>query len=175
MLWKQQQGAHLRPCSCNAANRTGSCWPTDGTKHVVSEAKSATRRSGDKGQIGLDGPISCGVEVLPLSSFLVNDLSRRQAPTAPLDAPNLSLDLRVRNQKVAKFEPDWRRLARNFVIGPGAAGDISSAYNIIQMRLVKSLKKNCWSTVAVTSPTKRIREYINSNQSCNQYCKGFAS
>ena len=102
----------------------------------------------------LDGSTPRGVEVQPLSSFLVNDLSRRQAPTAPLDAPNLSLDLRVRNQKVANFEPDWRRLARNFVIGPGAAGDLSSAYNILRMRFVKSLEKNCWSTVAVTSPSK---------------------
>jgi len=84
-------------------------------------------------------------------SSLVNDLSRRQAP---LDAPNLSLDLRARNPRVASFEPDWRRLARNFVIGPGAAGDPSSAYSILRMRTLKSLEKNCWSTVAVTSPSQ---------------------
>jgi len=84
-------------------------------------------------------------------SSLVNDLSLRQAP---LDAPNLSLDLRVRNPKVANFEPDWRRLARNFVIGPGAAGDPFSAYNVLRMRIIKSLEKNCWRTVAVTSPSK---------------------
>lgn len=89
-----------------------------------------------------------------LDSALVNDLSRRQPPTAPPDAPNLSLDLRARNPKVANFEPDWRRLARNFVIGPGAAGDTSSTYDVLRMRLIKSLEKNCWSTVAVTSPSK---------------------
>ena len=95
----------------------------------------------------LDGSTPRGVEAQPLASFLVNDVPSRQAPTAPLD-------LRVRNQKVANFEPDWRRLARNFVIGPGAVGDISSTYNVLRMRFIRSLEKNCWSTVAVTSPSK---------------------
>jgi protein-tyrosine kinase len=95
----------------------------------------------------IDGSTPRGVEVQPLSSFLINDVPSRQAPTAPLD-------LRVRNQKVANFEPDWRRLACNFVIGPGTAGDISSAYNVLRMRFLKSLEKNGWSTVAVTSPSK---------------------
>ena len=103
----------------------------------------------------LDSSAPRGMEANPLSSSLVNDVPHRQAPTAPLDAPSLPLDLRVRNQKVAKFEPDWRRLARNFVIGPRAAGDISSTYNVLRMRLIKSLDKNCWSTVAVTSPSRR--------------------
>jgi protein-tyrosine kinase len=95
----------------------------------------------------IDGSTPRGVEVQPLSSFLINDVPSRQAPTAPLD-------LRVRNQKVANFEPDWRRLACNLVIGPGTAGDISSAYNVLRMRFLKSLEKNGWSTVAVTSPSK---------------------
>ena len=101
----------------------------------------------------LDSSAPRGMEVDPLSP--VNDVPHRQAPTAPLDAPSLSLDLRVRNHKVAKFEPDWPRLARNFVIGPRAAGDISSTYNVLRMRFIKSLDKNCWSTVAVTSPSRR--------------------
>jgi protein-tyrosine kinase len=95
----------------------------------------------------LDGSTPRGVEVQPLSSFLVNDVPSQQATTAPLD-------LCVANQKVGNFEPDWRRLARNFVIGPGSAGSISSTYNVLRMRFIKSLEKNCWSTVAVTSPSK---------------------
>jgi Mrp family chromosome partitioning ATPase len=95
-----------------------------------------------------------GAEVEPLSSFLVNDGPRRQTPTASRDAPNLSLDLRLHNQQAAKFEPDWSRLARNFVINPGAASDTSSTYDVLRMRILKSLEKNCWSTVAVTSPTR---------------------
>ena len=102
----------------------------------------------------LDSSAPRGAEVQPLSSFLVNDVPRPRTPNALLDAPNLSLDLRLRNQLAAKFEPDWSRLARNFVINPGAASDISSTYNLVRMRLLKSLKKNCWSTVAVTSPTR---------------------
>ena len=96
----------------------------------------------------LDSSTPLGVEVQPLSSFLVSDVPRRQAPTAPLD-------LRVRNQQAAKFEPDWRRLARNFVIGPGAEVAISSTYNVLRMQFMKSLEKNCWCTVAVTSPSRR--------------------
>lgn len=96
----------------------------------------------------LDGSTPRGVEVQPpLSSLLVNDVPTQQAPSAPLD-------LRLRDVKVANFEPDWRRLARNFVIGPGAAGDISSTYDVLRMRLIKSLEKNCWRTVAVTSPSR---------------------
>jgi protein-tyrosine kinase len=77
-----------------------------------------------------------------------------QPPTAPLDAPSLSLALRSRELQTAEFEPDWRRVARNFVIRPGAANDISPTYNLLKKRFLKSLKKNCWSTVAVTSPTR---------------------
>jgi protein-tyrosine kinase len=95
-----------------------------------------------------------GGEVQPRSSFLINDVPPRQTPAAPLDAPNLSLDLRLRNQQAEKFEPDWSRLARNFVISPGANSDISSTYNVLRMRLLKSLEKKRWSTVAVTSPTR---------------------
>jgi protein-tyrosine kinase len=102
----------------------------------------------------LDSSGPRGGEVQPLSSFLINDVPPRQTPAAPLDAPNLSLDLRLRNQQAEKFEPDWSRLARNYVISPGANSDISSTYNVLRMRLLKHLEKNCWSTVAVTSPTR---------------------
>ena len=102
----------------------------------------------------LDSSAPHGAELQPLSSFLVNDVPRQQTPISPLDAPNLSLDLRLRNQQAAKFEPDWSRLARNLMINPGAATDISSTYNVLRMRVLKSLEKNCWSTVAVTSPTR---------------------
>jgi protein-tyrosine kinase len=102
----------------------------------------------------LDSSAPREAEIQPLSSFLVNDVPRRQTPTAPLDGPNLSLDLRLRNQQASKFEPDWSRLARNFVINPGAASDTSSTYDVLRMRILKSLEKNCWSTVAVTSPTR---------------------
>jgi protein-tyrosine kinase len=103
----------------------------------------------------LDSSASREAEVQPLSSFLVNDVPRRQTPDAQLDAQTLSLDPRSRNQQVAKFEPDWSRLASNFVINPAAVGDISSTYNVLRMRLLKSLEKKCWRTVAVTSPTRR--------------------
>jgi len=95
----------------------------------------------------LDDSTLHGMEAQPVSSFLVDDVPSRQPPTAPLD-------LRVRSQRLANFEPDWRRLARNFVIDPAAAGDISSIYHVLRMRCIKSLEKNCWSTVAVTSPSR---------------------
>jgi protein-tyrosine kinase len=103
----------------------------------------------------LESPALRGAKVQQLASFIANDVPHRQTPTAPLDAPNLPLDLRLQNQQAAKFEPDWSRLARNFVINPGVACDISSSYNVLRMRLLKSLEKNCWNTVAVTSPTRR--------------------
>jgi protein-tyrosine kinase len=107
-----------------------------------------------KARAHLDSSVSRGAEVQPLSSFSVNDVALRQTPTAPLDAPNSSLALRSHNRQTAEFEPDWSRIARNFVIRPGAANDISSTYNLLKMRFLRSLKKNCWSTVAVTSPTR---------------------
>lgn len=100
-----------------------------------------------------DSSVSPGTELQPLFSILANEGLRRQT-SAQLDAPNLSLDLRLPDQKAAKFEPDWSRLARNFVIKPGAASDIASPYNVLRMRFLNSLAKNCWSTVAVTSPTR---------------------
>ena len=102
----------------------------------------------------LDSSAPRGAEVQPLSSFLVDDVPRRRTPNEPLDTPNLSLDLRSGSQQAAKFEPDWSRLARNFVINPGAANNISSIYNVLRMRSLKSMEKNGWSTVVVTSPTR---------------------
>lgn len=103
----------------------------------------------------LDSSASREAKSEPLSSFLVDDDPGRQTPNAPLDAATtLPLDLRQRNERGAKFEPDWDRLARNFVINPAAAGDPSSTYNFLRMRILKSLEKHCWRTVAVTSPTR---------------------
>lgn len=147
--------AHQGP-SCNRSVATPrTVLATGGTKMWFRKRNRPHPEAATKVKAYLDNCAPRGVEAQPLSSFLVNDVPHRQAPTASLDAPNLALDLRARSQQTANFEPDWRRLARNCVIGPGAAGDSSSTYNILRNRLVKSLEKNCWSTVAVTSPSRR--------------------
>jgi protein-tyrosine kinase len=99
-----------------------------------------------KFEADLDSSAPRGTDVQPLSPFSVSGVQRRQTSTAPLG---------LRLQQREKFEPDWSRIARNFVINPGAASDRSSTYSLLRMRILRSLKKNCWSTVAVTSPTRR--------------------
>jgi protein-tyrosine kinase len=71
------------------------------------------------------------------------------------EAPNTPLSLRVWNQPIAKFEPNWRRLARKLVIGLGAPRSVSSAYNLLRSQIIQALGQNNLSTVAITSPSRR--------------------
>jgi protein-tyrosine kinase len=147
------EAQQLQLVNYNAANRLGRAG-RQAVQHMWFRKENRLHpEAATKAKAYLDSSAPRGAEVKPLASLFVDDVPHRQTP--PLDAPNLSLELRLHNQQAAKFEPDWNRLARNFVINPRAACDISSTYNVLRMRLLKSIEKNCWSTVAVTSPTRR--------------------
>jgi protein-tyrosine kinase len=70
------------------------------------------------------------------------------------EAPNASLSLRVWKQQIARFDPNWRRLARKSVIGLGAPRSVSSKYDLLRGQIIKALGENDWSTVALTSPSR---------------------
>lgn len=67
---------------------------------------------------------------------------------------NLLPEVRVWNEQIAQFKPDWRHLAHNLVICPGAPSGVVSAYNLLRTEALKRLRQNHWNTVAVTSPSR---------------------
>lgn len=69
------------------------------------------------------------------------------------DAP--LLEPRIRYSQTQQFLPEWRRLARQLVIGREAPSEANSAYNFLRSRIIRRLEENGWNTVAVTSPSAR--------------------
>lgn len=95
-----------------------------------------------------------GPDARTQSSIAVHGPPDAEASKLALGTPNPLTELRVWNEQVAQFKPDWRRLARDLVIGPGAPSDIRSAYNLVRTEALRRLRLNCWNTVAITSSSR---------------------
>jgi protein-tyrosine kinase len=90
----------------------------------------------------------------PPSPFSVQGAPHGEPSKLALGAPNLLPEVRVWNEQIAQFKPDWRHLAHNLVICPGAPSGVVSAYNLLRTEALKRLRQNHWNTVAVTSPSR---------------------
>ncbi|MGH6849278.1 MAG: CpsD/CapB family tyrosine-protein kinase [Methylocella sp.] len=60
----------------------------------------------------------------------------------------------MRNWQTESFKPARRRLARGLVIGAGAPSEIASAFDRLRAQIIKRLRENGWTTVAITSPSR---------------------